>query len=188
LGQPIETNPHFWYSPIFVNATVKAMYNDLVKIDPANSAYYRQHYESLNSSLWISFMKQEGTIRHQSSGITVASTESIFLYMANATGLKVITPPQFMKAVSEGNDPSAQDIATFQNQLNSGNRIVHVLVYNVQTVTPLTQSLLSLAAENQIPIVRISETIQPSNLTFQAWMQGQIAQLQNALNASALVK
>ncbi|HEV2226286.1 MAG TPA: zinc ABC transporter substrate-binding protein [Nitrososphaerales archaeon] len=188
LGQPVEANPHFWYSPVFVNATVKAMYNDLVKIDPADSAYYRQQYGSLNSSLWTSFMEQEAMIKHQFSGVTVASTESIFLYMANATGLKVITPPQFMKAVSEGNDPSAQDIATFQNQLNGGNGTVHFLVYNVQTVTPLTQSLLTLAAKNQIPVVRISETIQPPDLTFLAWMQGQIAQLENALKAAPLGK
>ena len=188
LGQPVEANPHFWYSPAFVNASVKAMYLDLVKIDSANSAYYLQQYRSLNSSLWTSFMEQEGMIKHQFSGVTVASTESIFLYMANATGLKVITPPQFMKAVSEGNDPSVQDIATFQNQLNSGNGTVHLLVYNMQTVTPLTQSLLSLAAKNQIPVVRISETIQPPDLAFQAWMQGEVAQLQNALNAAALGK
>lgn len=188
LGQPVEANPHFWYSPVFVNATVKAMYNDLLKIDPANSAYYRQQYGSLNSSLWTSFMEQDAMIKHQFSGVTVASTESIFLYMANATGLKVITPPQFMKAVSEGNDPSAQDIATFQNQLNGGNGTVHLLVYNVQTITPLTQSLLSLAAKNQIPVVRISETIQPPDLTFQAWMHGQTAQLENALKAAPLGK
>jgi zinc/manganese transport system substrate-binding protein len=188
LGQPVEANPHFWYSPTNVNLTVRAMYNDLVKIDSGNTAYYRQQYAILNSSLWTSYMKQEEIIKNQFSGTPVASTESIFLYMANATGLKVISPPTFMKAVAEGNDPSPQDIATFQNQLNGGNSTVHVLVYNVQTVTPLTQNLLALAAQNQIPIVRVSETIQPPNFTFEAWMQGEIGQLQNALNAAALGK
>jgi len=108
--------------------------------------------------------------------------------MANATGLNVITPPEFMKAVAEGNDPSAQDVAAFENQLNGGNSTVRVLIYNEQTVTPLTQSLLALAAKNEIPYIRISETIQPPNFTFQAWMQGEVGQLQNALNADALGK
>jgi len=188
LGQPVDANPHFWYSPYFVNTTVKAMYKDLVAIDPADSGYFRQQYASLNSSLWTSYMKQEGIIKHQFSGTPVASTESIFVYMANATGLNVITPPEFMKAVAEGNDPSAQDVATFEDQLNGGNTTVHVLVYNEQTVTPLTQSLLALAAKNEIPYIRISETVQPPDLTFQAWMQGEVAQLQNALNAAALGK
>ena len=188
LGQPQDANPHFWYSPTFVNITVKAMYNDLVKIDPSNSGYYRQQYASLNSSLWSSYMHQEQIIKHQFGGAPVAATENIFVYMANATGLNIISPPEFMKALAEGNDPSPLDIATFQNQLNSGNGTVHALVYNVQTVTPLTQNLLALAAKNFIPVVRISETIQPRNFTFQAWMQLEVGQLQNALNASALGK
>jgi zinc/manganese transport system substrate-binding protein len=188
LGQPGDANPHFWYSPYYVNATVRGMYDDLVKIDPANSGYYRQQYASLNSSLWNSYMHQEGIIKRLFSGTPAASIESIFVYMGNATGLNIITPPGFMKAVSEGNDPSAQDVATFEDQLNGGNTTVRVLVYNVQTVTPLTQSLLALAAKNQIPYIRISETIQPPNFTFQAWMQGEVGELQNALNAATLGK
>jgi zinc/manganese transport system substrate-binding protein len=186
LGQPVDANPHFWYSPYFVNATVGAMFRDLVTIDPVDSGYYRQQYAALNSSLWSSYMKQEQIIKHQFAGTPVASTESIFVYMANATGLKIITPQAFMDAVAEGNDPSAQDVATFQNQLNGGNSTVRVLVYNAQTVTPLTQSLLALAAKNEIPYIRITETIQPLTYTFQAWMQGEVGELQNALNAAAL--
>ena len=186
LGQPIDANPHFWYSPYYVNTTVRAMYSDLVTIDPSNSAYYKQQYANLNSSLWTSYMKQELLIKQQFGGTPVASTESIFVYMANATGLRIITPPAFMEAVAEGNDPSSQDVATFQDQLNEGNATVRVLVYNAQTITPLTQSLLALAAKNEIPYIRISETIQPPNYTFQAWMQGEVGELQIALDAAAL--
>jgi zinc/manganese transport system substrate-binding protein len=186
LGQPVDANPHFWYSPYYVNATARAMYKDLIAIDPANSEYYKQQYANLNSSLWTSYMEQESIIKQQFAGTPVASTESIFAYMANATGLKIITPPTFMEAVAEGNDPSSQDVATFENQLNGGNATVRVLVYNAQTVTPLTQSLLALAAKNGIPYIRITETIQPSTFTFQAWMQGEVEELQNALNAAAL--
>lgn len=186
LGQPVDANPHFWYSPYYVNATVRAVYQDLVKIDPADAPYYAKQYADLNSSLWTSYMRQEQLIKQEFAGTPVASTESIFVYMANATGLKIVTPPTFMEAVAEGNDPSAQDIATFENQLDGGNTTVRVLVYNEQTVTPLTQSLLALASKNGIPYIRISETIQPPNYTFQAWMQGEIGELEDALNAAAL--
>ena len=186
LGQPADANPHFWYSPYYVNITVRAMYEDLVNIDPANTAYYKQQYANLNSSLWISYMHQEQLIKQQFSGTPVAATEDIFVYMANATGLKIVTPLAFMEAVAEGNDPAPQDVVTFQNQLNAGNSTVRVLVYNEQTITPLTQSLIALAAKNEIPSIRISETIQPPNYTFQAWMQGEVGELQDALNAAAL--
>jgi zinc/manganese transport system substrate-binding protein len=116
----------------------------------------------------------------------VASTESIFVYMANATGLDVVSPPGFMKAVAEGNDPSAQDVAAFENLIESGNSTVHVLVYNEQTVTPLTQYIKSLAAQHEVPTIGVTETIQPPDATFQAWMGGELFDLQNALNAQAL--
>jgi len=186
VKQPVDANPHFWYSPYYVNDTVSAIYKALVKIDATDKSYFATQYSSLNSSLYSSFMKQEEIIKSQFAGTPVAATEDIFVYMANATGLSIISPPAFMQAVAEGNDPSAQDVATFENQLNGGNATVKVLVYNEQTVTPLTQNLLALAAQKEVPYIRISETIQPPNFTFQAWMQGELGQLQNALNAEAL--
>ena len=44
INQSIGANPHFWYSPYYVNDTVKAMYKDLVSIDPADKSYYTQQY------------------------------------------------------------------------------------------------------------------------------------------------
>jgi zinc/manganese transport system substrate-binding protein len=179
-------NPHFWYSPYYVNYTVHAMYNELVSIDPASQAYYKAQYITLNASLYTSYMDRVQEIKTQYSNAPIASTESIFVYMANATGLKVISPVGFMKAAAEGNDPSAQDVATFQQLMAGGNSSVHVLVYNEQTVTPLTQNIKTLAAQNEIPTIGVTETIQPPDVTFQFWMGSELVSLQNALNAQAL--
>ncbi len=116
----------------------------------------------------------------------MASTESIFVYMANATGLDVVSPAAFMDAVAEGNDPPAASVAQYENLLQGGNSSVRVLVYNEQTVTPLTQTIKAEAAQYQIPVIGVTETIQPPNYTFQAWMQGELATLTNALNAQSL--
>jgi zinc/manganese transport system substrate-binding protein len=72
----------------------------------------------------------------------------------------------------------------FQQQLE--NKSVVVLVYNQQTVTPLTQSMKSLAAQNNIPIVGITETIQPPDVQFQVWMNTELLTLQNGLDSVAL--
>jgi zinc/manganese transport system substrate-binding protein len=180
------TNPHLWYSPYYVNATVHAMYSDLVSIDPTDKSYFTQQYASLNSSLWTSYMSRIVEIRQEYASAPIASTESIFAYMANATGLDLISPPGFMQAVAEGNDPSAQDVATFQQQIQGGNTTVHVLVYNEQTVTPLTQNIKAMAAKYEIPTIGVTETIQPPDAQFQAWMGAEVSDLQNALNAQAL--
>src|SRR5271157_366047 len=182
INQSVGTNPHFWYSPAYVNDTVNAMYQDLVSIDPTNAAYYEQQYVALNASLGI-YNARIGEIKQQFGGVKVASTESIFEYLANATGLDLVSPPAFMEAVAEGNDPPAQSIVQFQQLIQ--NRIVTVLVYNNQTVTPLTTSIETLASQQGIPIVGITETIQPWNAqtraTFQDWMNSELIAIQDAL-------
>lgn len=186
INQSVDANPHFWYSPYYVNDTVAAMYKDLVKIDPSDTSYFHQQYATLNASLWQSYMSQEVYIKMHYAGVPVASTESIFVYMANATGLDVVSPPAFMNAVGEGNDPPAASVAQYESLLQGGNSSVRVLVYNEQTVTPLTQTIKAEAAQYQIPTIGVTETIQPPNATFQAWMQGELYGLTNALNAQAL--
>ena len=102
------------------------------------------------------------------------------MYLANATGLDLVSPPAFMQAVSEGNDPSVQSVVQFQNLITSGT--VSVLVYNSQTVTTETQSIEALAKQYDIPVVPITETVQPPTALFQSWMNSQLIALQTALN------
>jgi len=59
-------------------------------------------------------------------------------------------------------------------------------VYNEQTVTPLTENIKKLAADQGIPVIGVTETIQPPDATFEEWMNAQLIDLQNALNADAL--
>lgn len=183
LGQPVDSNPHFWYSPYYVNDSVRAMYKDLVSIDPAGSSYYRQQYASLNSSLAV-YNARIHEIADQFAGRKVAATEDIFVYLANATKLDLISPPAFMQAVAEGNDPPAASVVTFQQQLQ--NKTATLLVYNQQTVTPLTENMKVLAAQNGIPIVGVTETIQPPDVQFQVWMNAELIAMQNGLDAASL--
>jgi zinc/manganese transport system substrate-binding protein len=185
INQTGDANPHFWYSPTYVNETVKAMYQDLVSIDPSHASYYTQQYDALKASLAV-YNGRIAEIKQQFGGVKVASTEGIFVYLANATGLDLVSPPAFMEAVSEGNDPPAQSIVQFDQLITNGT--VKVLVYNAQTVTPLTQSTKALASQYNIPIVPVTETIQPPDASFQVWMNAQLIILQNALNQQALGK
>jgi zinc/manganese transport system substrate-binding protein len=187
INQSVTANPHFC-SPYYVNDTVAAMHKNLVCIDPAHTTYVHQQYASLNTPLWQDCMSLEVQIKQKFGGAPVASTESVFAYMANATGLNVVSPAGFMEAVSEGNDPSAQDVATMEQLMMGGNSTVRMLDYKNQTVTPLTEDIKSLAAQYYISTIGVTETMQPTNTTFQLWMGGELNELYNALNASALGK
>jgi zinc/manganese transport system substrate-binding protein len=159
------------------------MYSDLVELSPGNTAYFQAQYAALNASLG-SLYGEAGQIKSHFATDRVAATEDIFVYLANYTNLDLVSPPEFMEAIAEGNDPPAQSVVTFQCQLESGQ--VSVLVYNEQTVTPVTTNLKAIAAAHNVTIVGVTETIQPPGVTFQAWMDAEYLQLYNALNAGAL--
>ena len=113
----------------------------------------------------------------------MASTESIFVYLGDYLGLNVISPPEFMQAVAEGNDPPAPSVAAFEDQIT--HKQAKVLVYNQQTSTAVTTNLRKLAASHGIPVVGVTETIQPPTRSFQQWFGAELVDLENALNAGA---
>jgi zinc/manganese transport system substrate-binding protein len=182
-GGIVNGNPHMWYNPAYVNATVAAMYSDLVSLRPSATAYFQAQYTALNVSLGQLY-GEATAIGAQFAGTVVAATESIFVYLANFTHLDLVSPTSFMQAVADGNDPPPESVVVFQCQLESGH--VAVLVFNNQTVTPITDSMKSLAASNHVPTVGITETIQPPSDSFEVWMGAQYLALYNALNAKAL--
>jgi zinc/manganese transport system substrate-binding protein len=183
LGKKNGDNPHFWYSPVYVNKVIVKIEQNLSSISPANKAYFSKQYKALTTSL-STYQQRIATIKRQFAGTRVASTEDIFDYLASAVGLDLVSPASFTQAVADGNDPPTNSVVQFQQQLQSGQ--VKVLVYNEQTVTPLTTSMKAIAAEQNIPIVGVTETIQPPNTSFQVWMNAELLNLQNALNAQSL--
>ncbi len=193
-GGIVTGNPHQWYNPIYVNHTLLAMYADLVALQPASTAIFQQNFYDLNTSAGggaegvslDQLYARANQIKADFAGTVVASTESIFVYLANYTGLDLVSPQPFMEAIAEGNDPPAASVALFECQLESG--YVKVLVYNIQTVTPITTTIEGLAAEHNVTVTYVSETIQPPDTSFQDWMYGEYDSLANALNADQLGK
>jgi zinc/manganese transport system substrate-binding protein len=185
LGLKAGGNPHFWYSPDYVNRVAAQMEQDLISIDPKNADDYRRQYQAVQASL-AQYQNRIQALRQQFKGTKVAATEDIFVYLGNAAGLDVISPPAFMQAVAEGIDPSVQSVIEFQNQIKS--KQPAVLVYNEQTVTPLTEGMKKMAAQENIPIVGITETVQPPGASFAQWMDAEVAALQKVLNSKSTGK
>lgn len=178
LGKQSGDNPHFWYDPTYVNAVVVRVSNDLSQLDPADSNYFAQRLQKVQASLH-GYQQQIANIRHDYANTPVGATEDIFTYLAAATGLRLASPSAFMQAVAEGNDPPTASVSQLQNKITEGD--IKVLVYNKQTITPLTENIRKMAVQHHIPIVGITETVQPENARFQDWMDSQITALQSAL-------
>lgn len=178
LGRQIGDNPHVWYGAGNVDRIRAAVLSNLKTLNPQASAYY----DAQSAAVDQAFAPYYNLINQVSSAYgntPVGSTESVFLDMADSTHLDVISPPAFMRAVAEGNEPSARDIASFQTQIT--NHRIKVLVYNTQTVTAATDELKALAEENDIPIVGVSETMPSGAETLQGWHATELELLRRAL-------
>ena len=176
-------NPHFWYNPQWVEQVADQITADYKALDAGSAMYYTQQRAAFRQALQP-YHDRIARIRASFGGVAIGSTESIFVYMAQALGLNLISPPAFMQAVAEGNDPPAQTVAEFHDEV--AGKQIKVLVFNVQTSTSITDGLRRLAADQGIPVVGVSETLQPRDATFQEWQEAQLLTLQNALNAQAL--
>ena len=185
LGKKQGDNPHFWYDPDYVIEVADQITSEYRSIDSADASYFDQQRAAFATSL-EPYMRRLTEIKHKFAGQPIGATESIFVYMAQYLGLHLISPPEFMQAVAEGNDPPADTVVTFQNQI--ANKSIKVLVYNVQTATAVTTNLRIAATQQSIPVVGVSETLQPETASFQEWQDSQLLALENALNAEVLVQ
>jgi zinc/manganese transport system substrate-binding protein len=61
---------------------------------------------------------------------------------------------------------------------------INVLLYNVQTVTPVTTQIRALARQHGIPVVGVSETMPAGVRTYQRWQLSQLTDLLHALGSS----
>lgn len=176
-------NPHLWYSPAFVLKVIDAITSQLQKLGAADAGYFTTQHDIYVSNRLKTYNDLRADIKQKYSGTPVGATESIFAYLATDLGLNLISPPDFLKAISEGTDPTAADKATMDSQI--ANKQIKVMVFNSQNSTPDVQALVDKARAKGIPVPSVTETLEPANLTFQDW---QSKQLQTLLGALASAK
>jgi zinc/manganese transport system substrate-binding protein len=182
LAKKAGDNPHFWYDPEYVVKVADAITSKYKSIDSGDAAFFDQRRTEFTAVLQP-YLTRIAEIKQKFAGANIGSTESIFVYMAASLNLNLISPPEFMNAVAEGNDPPAAAVVEFQNQLSSHK--IKALVYNNQTVTAVTTNVKTLAQANKIPLVGVSETLQPLTATFQEWQTSQLQVLEAALGTTA---
>jgi zinc/manganese transport system substrate-binding protein len=176
------SNPHFWYNPTYVERAADRIASDLMRIDPAGAAYYRSRRAAFRSALQP-YHARIRAIRALAAGATVGATETIFVYLADALGLRLISPPAFMNAINDGTEPPVEAVVTMTRQISE--RRIRMLAYNLQTVTSVTTNLRRVAEEHRVAVVGITETIVPPGATFQQWQTRQLDDILAALRRPA---
>jgi zinc/manganese transport system substrate-binding protein len=179
VGAKNGDNPHRWYNPANVQTFVKALTADLKTLDPAASGEFDaglQRFETQGLSAYNALLSD---IKQKYSGTPVGASESIFAMISPALGLDLITPPSFLKAISEGTDVSAADKATIDHQIDIGE--IKIYVYNSQNATPDIQAQLAECKARGIPTATITETLTPAGASYEQWQTAQLRGIEAAL-------
>jgi zinc/manganese transport system substrate-binding protein len=183
VGKKDGDNEHLWYSPDYVMKVIDQFTADFKALDAANATSYDQQTATFKSEALKEYKGLIADIQAKYAGAPVGITEPVFSYMAEALGLKVLTPVTFIRAIDEGDDPSAADKATYDEQIRT--RQIKVFIYNSQNATPDVDALRTKARAAGIPIVTVTETLTPAGATFQEWQVTQLKALEQALANAA---
>lgn len=183
VGAKDGDNPHRWYNPKDVTQVTDAITADLKKRDPADAAYFDTQKQAFTTTARAPYNKVIADIKAKYSGVKVGASESIFAMIAPATGLDLKTPSSFLKAITEGTDPTAADKKTIDAQISS--KEIKVYVYNSQNATPDVQAQVKAAKAKGIPVTAITETMTPATASWEQWQTRQLDELQQALAKAA---
>jgi zinc/manganese transport system substrate-binding protein len=179
-GLPDRTpNPHLWYDPATMPAVARALASDLAALQPAHAAYFQANAAAFVASLkpWFAAL---AAFAKSFPDTPVAVTEPVGDYMLQSAGADILTPFTLQAAIMNGTDPAPQDV-TAETALFTGHKI-KIFVYNQQVTDPLTDSFLSLARANGIPVVGVYETM-PAGYGYASWMLAEVRALSKAVTA-----
>ena len=176
VGKKSGDNPHIWYDPATMLVLAKTLTDDLSSSDPAHKADYQQRLGRFRQSVQP-IQARIASLRVRLAKTPVTATEPIFGYMFEALGMQVRNMP-FQMAVMNNTEPSASDVAAFENDLKTHQ--VKLLVYNSQASDPVAERMQKLAKASQVSIVGATET-EPRGKTYQAWMLGELDAVDHAL-------
>jgi len=175
-GKKPGDNPHLWYDPATMPAAAKAMADAFTKADAAHAADYAARLSATLASL-ERIAQRVAQMKAKHAGKAVTATEPVFGLMADALGL-TMRNQRFQLAMMNNTEPSARDVAAFENDLKQ--RKVTALLYNRQVSEKLTERLLAIANKAKVPVIGVTET-QPANESFQDWVLGELDALDKAL-------
>ena len=169
-------NPHLWYAPGTMPAVARAIAAALTQADSTHAADYAARLARTLADL-DRVAQRASQIKAKHAGKPVTATEPVFGPMADALGL-TMRNQNFQRAMMNDTEPSARDVAAFEDDLKNGK--VKALIYNKQVSEKLTQRLLAIARKAKVPVVGVTET-QPANVAFADWMLGELDALDKAL-------
>ena len=141
VGKKAGDNPHLWYDPPTMPAAAKALAAAFSAADPAHKADFEARLKTFDASL-KPMNDKIAAIRAKYAGAPVTASEPVFGYMATALGMKMHNE-KFQLAIMNDTEPSAHDVAAFENDLK--HHKVKVMFFNKQASDKAVERLVNIA-------------------------------------------
>jgi len=171
-------NEHVWYDLATVDAVAQRVAEELSGLRPEQATYFKANADAFADKIaGLTTKVQAIKVAHDGTGIAV--TEPVPLYLTEAAGLVNETPEKFSAAIEEGTDVPPT-VLNDTLALFTGDQVA-ALVYNAQTASPETETVLDAARQNAVAVVPVTETL-PANKDYLSWMDETITALATALN------
>ena len=172
-----DANPHLWYDIPKLSVIADAIADGLTRADPTGKPIYSAGAERFLAHC-AALRAEVRSLKNRFAGTPVAFTEPVPGYLLAAAGLRNLAPSSFTRAIEDGSEPSPAAVAGMTALIDSGR--VRVLLYNSQTVSPITERIRADAIKHGIPVIGVTETL-PPHLDYQQWQLRQARSLASVL-------
>lgn len=171
-------NEHIWYDFHVVEDFATRLAEQLGTLDPDGATSYADNLVEFLGE--IERLQDDVDRAGQNyQGYSVLSSEPVADYLLDALGFENITPSDFSQAIEEETDLSPKVLLEVQELLK--NKMVKLFVVNSQTGSSQIDALVTLAKENGIAVVEMSELL-PEGISYSEWMHNNIVSIDSALN------
>ena len=180
VGTPTGGNPHQWYSPVDVERVVTAITARTQARRSRRCELLRRPAPRVRTPDSARTTGSSPRSRRRYAGTPVGASEEYLRSAGPGSRARLLTPASFLKAISEGNDPSAADKVAIDQQIAT--KAIKIYVLNCQNATPDVAAQVAAARKRGIAVTTVTETLAPAGATFQDWQVAQLRALAAALH------
>nr|WP_229718005.1 zinc ABC transporter substrate-binding protein [Ligilactobacillus salitolerans] len=175
LKQKKGDNPHIWYDPQTMPKLARNLAQRFGKLQPKNKAYFNRNAEKYIKSLAPVQQKMDQVKKtaQKQGKQEVYVSEPVFDYAIQAMNFTVGNK-KFENDTEKGTDPAPSTIKAMQDGLKK--KKIAFFVDNKQASSKTVSNFVELAQKNNIPILKVTETM-PAKQNYRQWMVGQYDQL-----------
>lgn len=175
LKQKKGDNPHVWYDPQTMPKLARNLARRFGKLQPKNKAYFNRNAEKYIKSLAPVQQKMDQVKKtaQKQGKQEVYVSEPVFDYAIQAMNFTVGNK-KFENDTEKGTDPAPSTIKAMQDGLKK--KKIAFFVDNKQASSKTVSNFVELAQKNNIPILKVTETM-PAKQNYRQWMVGQYDQL-----------